>query len=118
MEHNDYGDSDCIEVGGSMITVCHDDYYLKLKPISSITDEDLVTLYHLHSLSIGYDYTMDFQPPLVMAYHWKNNDKKWLANIFDFRITSDFLRSNGYALPWCWYTVDELVKVGWIKLKI
>ena len=29
----------------------------------------------------------------------------------------DFFRSKGYALPWMYISVEEQVKLGWIKLK-
>jgi hypothetical protein len=32
-------------------------------------------------------------------------------------IISDYLRSKGYALPWMGLSVEDMVEVGWIKLK-
>lgn len=30
---------------------------------------------------------------------------------------ADILRANGYAIPWCFLSVEELINYGWIKLK-
>jgi len=64
-------------------------YYLNLKPLSQISDEDVEEGYwHLY------------------AYH-----------IPVSAINIDYLRSKGYALPWMGLSVEELVDAGWVKLK-
>lgn len=64
-------------------------FYLELKPLSHITDEDAINL--------GYGYVS----------HLKSN--------LDRNI--DQLRNLGYALPWMDLSVEDLIEYGWIKLK-
>lgn len=90
--------------------------WLSLKSISKISDEDLLKIYHLHSASIGYDYTMDFKPPLEMAKHWMEKEENWKKSVAKYSIVDHYLRSRGYALPWMGLLVDEMVEAGWIKL--
>jgi hypothetical protein len=61
---------------------------IELKPLSSISDEDLKRM-KLIMLPVN-------QP---------------IKNI-----QVDYLRSKGYALPWMGLSVDEMVEAGWIKL--
>lgn len=87
---------------------------LQLKPLSQISDEDLLKCYHLHSSSIGYDYTMDFAPVDEMVNHWMEHGGN--KDIQKNSLTVDYLRSKGHALPWMGLSVEEMVNVGWIKL--
>jgi len=92
-----------------------EEYYLELKQIENISDSELVDCYHLHSGFIGYDYTMDFQPFLVMANHWLLNGG--IKNMKRCPITIDYLRTKGYAVPWLDLSVQELIDYKWIIIK-
>lgn len=103
-----------IEVDSDIINRPHG-YSLLLKPLTAITNEDLSILYSLHNSAIGYDGTMDFRAPLEMAKHWLlHGGEKDMVKI---GITADYLRSKGYAIPWLYLSVKDLVEYGWIKLK-
>lgn len=76
---------------------CH----LILKPLSSISKEDM-------------KYIMDddvMNPDIDCTYTNEIGDLK-LSQL----VTSDYLRSKGYALPWMGFSVENQIKYGWIKL--
>ncbi len=67
--------------------------YLQLKPLSSITDEDLnKTNYGCKEMILEKGIWLDIT-------------------------NADILKSLGYALPWMGLSVEALVEYGWIKLK-
>jgi len=83
---------------------------LKLKPISSITDEDALQL----SEFIGYRRAMKFDmrkkaKMIVLA-------KEYLEKYAPVISAGDYLRSKGYALPYMGLSVEKQVEYGWIKL--
>lgn len=72
--------------------------WLKLKPLSSISDEDASFVCSHHRIV--------------------SSDNKWSVNsgiILD-GFTTDFLRSRGYAVDWLGLSVDELIEAGWVKI--
>ena len=87
------------------INLEHDSWYLNLKPLSSISDEDrnVVSTYYNTNL-IKIDEYGGFEP------WYDGNFKPWRS------IQIDYLRSKGYALPWMGLSVEEIVEAGWIKL--
>lgn len=72
----------------------HSSFYLELTPLSQITDEDAcnagITKARLKN-HINHPHIMT---PFMC----------------------DYLRSKGYALPWMWLSVEQLVSFGWVKL--
>jgi hypothetical protein len=100
--------------------------YIQLKSLSSITDEDAIEVAKLNT-SVNW---FNGNTPSV----WKNSFgvtvvsngtgliQKYGQIILDSEYLSnhqfDLLRSKGYALSWMGLSVDELVKAGWVKLKI
>lgn len=87
--------------------------HLELKPLSDISDEDALKLYHLHSGNIGYDYTQDFYSPLEMARHWIDKDPT--ESMYKYTNQADYLRSKGYLVPFNGLSVEEIIKRGWAK---
>ena len=87
------------------------DHYLELKPLSSISDEDL------EFIVVGI-CGLDRDEFLT----GKNTEsvRNFLNRIIDFDSTDlhicDFLRSKGYAIPWMGFSVAELIELGWVKL--
>ncbi|MDV3774041.1 hypothetical protein CMU14_13240 [Elizabethkingia anophelis] len=80
--------------------------YLELKPLSAITDDDVIEL-------LRFKEGRDFE-------RYDENVIKWARKQIDNLIsieTIDFIRSKGYALPWMGLSVEKLVEYGWIKLK-
>ena len=75
--------------------------HLKLKPLSKITDEDAILMYR--GLERNYESSNQFL-----------EDYKSIGFLEQSEV--DFLRSKGYAVPYMEYSVDELVKMGWVQL--
>ena len=78
-----------------------ENYFLELKPLSKITDEDAILMYR--GLERNYESSNQFL-----------EDYKSIGFLEQSEV--DFLRSKGYAVPYMEYSVDELVKIGWVKL--
>lgn len=91
-------------------------WHLELKPLSSITREDLI--------AIGFNFpddvseiTIEISPDSYIK-HWTGIEqsrliKEGYLTLKDF----DYLRSKGYALPWMGLSVEKQVEYGWIKLE-
>ena len=75
--------------------------HLKLKPLSKITDEDAISMYR--GLGRNYESSNQFL-----------EDYKSIGFLEQSEV--DFLRSKCYAVPYMEYSVDELVKMGWVQL--
>ena len=82
-----------------MVSLGIGDYAVKLKPLSSISDEDAEFI-DLQSEDYNEDGWFDGEG---IFYYWASFDV-------------DYLRSKGYALPWMGLSVEEMVQADWIKL--
>lgn len=82
-------------------------FFLRLKPLSQITDEDAD--FCLKEMGIPYRDDIVY------------NASKFRRVVLDKRMrtidaaTVDHLRSKGYALPWMGISVEEQIEFGWIK---
>lgn len=83
----------------SNINLEHESWFLTLKPLSSINDEDAEII---DLGSEDYDELGWFDKE-GMFYYWSFIDV-------------DYLRSKGYALPWMGLSVEEMIQAGWIRL--
>lgn len=99
---------------GSDITDC----YAVLKPLSSITDEEIESIRPL----VGYSNTED---GLKLVRRWLTpmykEDYNWFAledkkNVLNTISIIDYLRSKGYAVPYMGLSVEKQIEYGWIKL--
>ena len=90
-----------VEIGKGGWNLKHPDFFLQLKPLSKITDEDAISMYR--GLERNYESANQFL-----------EDYKSIGFLEQSEV--DFLRSKGYAVPYMEYSVDELVKIGWVKL--
>lgn len=83
-------------------------YFLWLKPLSKITDEDVEELLPYVSFQFSSKYTDE---------QIKKEIKK---SVLDTEMIPselfDFLRSKGYALPFMNYSVADLISFGWVQL--
>jgi len=89
-------------------------YYLELKPLSSITDEDAIEVAKIILLTwetaieiirrINEDWNIEAIKGDDISYHE-------LIEIIDY------LRSKGYALPYLDLSVEQQIEYNWIKLK-
>jgi hypothetical protein len=89
----------------------HEIKFLELKPLSSISDEDL------EFIVVGI---CGLDRDEFLTGKNKESVGNFLNRIIDFDSTDlhicDFLRSKGYAIPWMGFSVDELIELGWVKL--
>lgn len=96
--------------------------YLVLKPLSSITDEDLRDIANIffNYNSCAYSEYNDYLEDLL------NEGKSILKSIDEGRMPCDLnrysnfldlMRSKGYALPWMGLSIEKQIEYGWIKLK-
>ena len=90
-----------VEVGKGGWNLKHPDFFLQLKPLSKITDEDAISMYR--GLERNYESSNQFL-----------EDYKSIGFLEQSEV--DFLRSKCYAVPYMEYSVDELVKMGWVQL--
>ena len=90
-----------VEIGKGGWNLKHPDFFLQLKPLSKITDEDAISMYR--GLERNYESANQFL-----------EDYKSIGFLEQSEV--DFLRSKGYAVPFMGYSVDELVKTGWVQL--
>lgn len=74
---------------------------LVLKSLSKITDKDAISMYR--GLERNYESANQFL-----------EDYKSIGFLEQGEV--DFLRSNGYAVPFMNYSVDDLVSFGWVRL--
>ena len=105
------------------------DDYLELKPLSQISDEDVIQgityLYnktyedlgeilevkHYNTFSsITTTRTGENFKTYRSIHHWKGTKRIRSAE-------ADYLRSKGYALSYMNLSVEDLVEYGWVKLK-
>ena len=90
-----------VEVGKVGWNLKHPDFFLQLKPLSKITDEDAISMYR--GLERNYESSNQFL-----------EDYKSIGFLEQSEV--DFLRSKGYAVPYMEYSVDDLVKFDWVRL--
>ena len=105
------------------------DSYLELKPLSQISDEDVIQgityLYNITREELGeileikhYDTFSNITTIGIgcnlktsrSIHHWSGTKK--ISSV-----ESDYFRSKGYALPYMDLSVEDLIEYGWIKLK-
>jgi hypothetical protein len=100
-----------VEIGTGGWNLKHPDFFLELKPLSKITDEDC------EFISINIAGVSEKEYKLKNINVIKEMLCKYLS---DFKNTDsyilDYLRSKGYALPFMEYSVDELLELGWARL--
>lgn len=100
-----------------------DVHFLRLKPLSSITDEDAAKLCKI--FDVEYDNKDDSESHFDLdgAIEWIKALYSEPAGYYVDGYTgnqllsgSDYLRSKGYALPYMGLSVKQLVEYGWVKL--
>jgi len=84
---------------------------LRLKPLSSITDEDAIDVVKIHGVvnSAQYGYITEFSPIEKIKIFIKSINY-WRSDI------ADYIRSKGYALLYLDLSVEQQIEYGWVKL--
>lgn len=134
--HFEFPEQIKVEIGaGTIYRIGH----IELKPLSSITDEDLKEVVRLAinkpvlsinetancTTAVCNDTINIHEKHLVKVWHrtgnvsalFRRGNNYDIQKIHDQPGVIDFLRSRGYALPWMGISVEEMVKAGWVKLK-
>lgn len=86
-------------------------YYIELKLLSSISDEDAIELWdklYPKSNRANAEKIYAVFSSIVKDY----ND----YSFFECQIIIDFLRSKGYALPYMGLSVEQQIEYGWVRL--
>lgn len=102
-------------VGFGRWNLRHPDFFIELTPLSQISDEDAIEVAKiLDPMQEHGDYRQVLEYidefDMLLSDQIERNGAIVL-NVFDY------LRSKGYALPWLGISVEEQIKLGWIKLK-
>ena len=85
--------------------------HLELKPLSSISDEDLKGLNDILDWGTNIDTT-------ERTLEWVQSlNEGYILGGISILNGCDYLRSKCYALPWNGITVEQQIEYGWIKLK-
>ena len=112
-----------VKVGSGAWNLKHPDFFLKLKPLSEITEEDAIEVLKLiypktrniESNCIRF-FRESYGSPRVNQYY--KEDIERYVNIHPNleRIAIDYLRSKGYALPFMEYSLEDLISFGWMRV--
>lgn len=96
--------------------VPHDNEYILLTLLSSITDEDAIEVAKImypkdkHNEKDSLNWGKDIVREIIEGQ--TDKDVIWFAGIIP---VVDYLRSRGYALPWTSVSVEQQVEWGWVK---
>lgn len=89
-----------VEIGKGGWNLKHPDFFLQLKPLSKITDEDAISMYR--GLERNYESANQFLEDYKSIGFFEQSEV-------------DFLRSKGYAVPFMNYSVEDLTSLGWVR---
>ena len=124
------------------VTLCNieNDDILQLKPLSKISDEDVIEVARIVSPSLFFSsgsnnkhyIDRSTEPDWISIKHNKkviSVDIDFDGYIYEYHedlgytrpaksfAGTDYLRSKGYALPYMDLSVEDLIEYGWIKLE-
>ncbi len=97
--------------------------FLELKPLSSISDEDAIEVTKILKYKEDDYFVKNFGFEAFEYLKDEINESKhgFLGHVVNesSRVVAaaDYLRSQGYAIPWNELSVEKLVEYGWVKLK-
>lgn len=119
-----YWDVKCMYVGGVGLVkigtggwnLKHPDFFLELKPLSKLSDEDAVSFFDIQWFETHKDKSKEFK--IEYGKEWANSINSERFGLIPANILHgiDFLRSKGYAIPFMEYSVEMLVDAGWVRL--
>lgn len=98
-----------VEVGNGGWNLKHPDFFLQLKSLSKITDEDVKEIIRIEKFIGVFEEIIIEDTFLELLI----DIKKGICNRFS---VIDYLRSKGYAVPFMEYSVDDLISFGWVQL--
>ena len=102
-----------VEIGTGGWNLKHPDFFLQLKPLSKITNEDAVKIAQI----FGMTEDLEFIGIILCTTMFDNSEKESETVLYNSNAKAvDYLRSKGYALPFMEYSVEDLVELGWVRL--
>lgn len=120
-----------VELGNGGWNLKHPYFFLQLKPLSKITDEDAIEIVKIIDsksnkfINVNYSFAEKKELPYIKSVisdkgRFDINDTFCFIidkKVIDFSLNIfDFLRSRGYVIPFMEYSVDDLISFGWVQL--
>lgn len=105
-----------VRLGSGGWNIQHEDFFLKLTPISKLSDDDAIEYFDILWHETHKSKSIEFK--IYYGKDWANNILSDRFGLIPSNVLHgiDFLRSKGYAIPFMKYTVEDLVKLGWVHL--
>lgn len=109
----------------SFYNLNHEDMYLELTSLSDITDEHAIEVANkCLGLLSGHSYIKhkafknNILRIIITNPSYQPEEKEVCVEIRYLRLElTDYLRSQGYLLPFRGYTTQQLIDLGWVKLR-
>lgn len=115
---NEYLEPHCKTVGMSSIDYAAQTWWLELKKLEDITDEDAVELSKVGLPDRLYDYLWSSPTGVQIAKSIQSGRQtNTFYPSFQMGTAFDYLRSKSYALPYLGIPVEIMEQWGWLKLK-
>lgn len=91
-------------------------WFIKLKPLSQITDEDAINVKKLVKDTFYFDEEYDAkQLNRAVIRMITEHTGSWL-HVGNCMYAIDYLRGKGYALPFMEHSVSDMISFGWVQL--
>jgi hypothetical protein len=107
-----------------------DDSYLELRSLQSISDEDAIEVATVYEPFVPLKVSQRNTFSVRIAHTDDDGDHDFCTIFFDGEIDNggnhgsthdlqayDYLRSRGYLLPFRSYSIQQLLDMGWAKIK-
>ena len=109
-----------VKIGIGGWNLKHPDFFLELKPLSKITNEDLLFICKNRNGKIESIELLGIKESKGISHlniktHFSNGWNDFYITINEIE-NIDYLRSKGYALPFMGYSVEDLVSFGWVRV--
>ncbi len=102
-----------VEVGIGGWNISHPDFFLKLKSLSKMSDNDAISYIDFcERLGADLVYDKNKVESKIEIAKWRVDGCFEQLSLYDF----DYLRSKGYAMPFMDFTVKKQVELGWVKI--
>lgn len=101
------------EIDEHIFPISNEDYEcVLLKSISKITDEDALYIALSKKNENGKKQVLKNKKRSI-----SNIKRYYLNNLYTINVeTIDYLRMQGYAIPFLGYSVEDLISFGWVRL--
>ena len=96
-------------IGTKGWNINHPDFYLMLKPLTKLTDDD--------AINVSKIWGSDVESRILGNYLSIRIATREVSETRNSVGIVDYLRSKGYAIPYLDLSVEDLIEYGWIKLK-